>query len=246
MTYNIRYDNPGDGVNSWSNRKEKVFDLIKKHNPDIVGLQEGLKHQLDDLVSALPGYTYIGAGREDGKTKGEYSAILYKKDRFNTDDVSTWWLSDTPDVAGSVGWDAALARVVTEAKFYDKKSKKTFWYLNTHFDHIGTEARKQSAIRLQKRAASLGVAVLVSGDLNCERAEPPYPELIKDAVLKDPAPKDAQGTFCTFVVNGPKCNPIDYILHTKHWKASDYKVITDNDGKHYPSDHLPVMVTVRQ
>src|SRR5687768_7487808 len=110
MTYNIRYDTPNDSVNQWPKRTHKVYALIKKYDPDLIGLQEVLHHQLTDLLENLPAYTYIGVGRDDGKTKGEYSCILYKKDAFETVQQNTFWLSDTPDLAGSQNWDAGINR----------------------------------------------------------------------------------------------------------------------------------------
>src|SRR5687768_17320280 len=110
MTFNIRYDTPQDSINQWPKRSHKVYALIKKYNPDLIGLQEVLHHQLMDLLDNLPAYSYIGVGRDDGKTKGEYSAILYKKDAFETVQQNTFWLSDTPDLAGSQNWDAGINR----------------------------------------------------------------------------------------------------------------------------------------
>ena len=155
MTYNIRYDAPGDGVNQWPKRTDKVYDLIKKYDPDVIGLQEVLHHQLTDLLQNLPAYGYIGVGRDDGKTKGEYSAILFKKDRLKAMDQNTFWLSETPGVAGSKSWDAAITRVASWGTFTDLKSKKEFLMINTHFDHIGVEARKNSAALLKQKATEI-------------------------------------------------------------------------------------------
>jgi len=248
MTYNIRFDNPADGVNAWPNRKSKVFELLKQYDPDILGVQEALEHQIKEIIMAIPEYDFIGVGRDDGKTKGEYSAILYKKSKFSVSDPATFWLSETPAVPGSKNWDAAITRVVTWSKFKAKNTETEFYVLNTHFDHIGKEARKKSAELIRKRTSELkGAPVIITGDFNCTRQDEPYKIMMqKNAItLIDPAPENAPGTYCTFVVNGPECNPIDYIFHTPQWKSSHYKIITDNDGKHYPSDHLPVMVTLR-
>lgn len=245
MTYNIRFDNPGDGINAWPNRKNKVFALLKKHDPDMIGVQEALKHQIDDIIKALPEYAYIGVGRDDGKTMGEYSAILYKKDKLSVLDENTFWLSETPEVPGSKNWDAAITRVVTWGKFRDTKSNNEFFLVNTHFDHIGKEARRNSARIIKERLASMnGLPVIVSGDFNCTRQDPPYSVMIADEGVKliDPAPANPPGTFCNFGVNSMVCNPIDYIFHSLQWRSSAYQVISDNDGQNYPSDHLPVMV----
>ena len=246
MTYNIRYDAPSDGVNQWPKRTQKVYDLIKKHDPDLIGLQEVLHHQLTDLIENLPEYSYIGVGRDDGKTKGEYSAILYKKSRFKAMDQNTFWLSETPGVPGSKSWDAAITRVASWGTFQDLKSKKEFLMINTHFDHIGVEARKQSAGLLKQKAGEIAkdFPLIITGDFNCTRDDGPYQTIMdpKYVKLTDPAPKNPPGTFCSFTVNSMKCQPIDYIFHSGEWKSDAYQVITDNDGKYYPSDHLPVMV----
>jgi endonuclease/exonuclease/phosphatase family metal-dependent hydrolase len=246
MTYNIRYDNPGDGINSWSNRKDKLAQLISKYNPDIFGVQEALSHQLTDIKNALNDYDFVGVGRDDGKQKGEYSAIFYRKNKFNVINQNTFWLSETPEVAGSKSWDAAITRVATWAKFHDKSLKKDFIFINTHFDHIGQEARKNSAKLLKQKALLLKekLPLIITGDFNCTRDEDPYKVMMDPSLLKliDPAPKNPEGTFCNFGVNTMTCKPIDYIFYTSEWTSDHYTVIHDNDGKNYPSDHLPVMV----
>jgi endonuclease/exonuclease/phosphatase family metal-dependent hydrolase len=246
MTYNIRYDTPVDSINQWGKRTSKVYALIKKYDPDILGIQEALHNQVTDLVGNLEAYAYIGVGRDDGKTSGEYSAILYKKSRFTITKEGTFWLSPTPTVAGSKGWDAAITRVATWAIMKENNSGKSFFVLNTHFDHIGKEARRQSALIIKKRGAELagGLPTIITGDLNCTREEPPYQAIMGSEGLSliDPAPAPAPGTFCSFKINTITCRPIDYVLHTAQWKASGYQAISDNDGKYYPSDHLPVMV----
>ena len=212
MTYNIRFDNPADGVNAWPNRKTKVFDLLKEYDPDILGIQEALEHQIKDIITALPDYDFIGVGRDDGKTKGEYSAILFKKSKFTVSAPNTFWLSETPTVPGSKNWDAAITRVATWARFKASGSKKEFYVLNTHFDHIGKEARKKSAELIRKKASELkGAPVIITGDFNCTRQDDPYKIMMEKGRvnLTDPAPGDAPGTFCSFVVNGMECNPID-------------------------------------
>lgn len=248
MTYNIRYDNPGDGPNQWSKRKHKVIDLIKKYDPDIIGVQEALHNQLLDIENQLMGYDFIGAGRDDGKQKGEYSAIFVRKDRFDVIDKNTFWLSQTPDVPGSKHWDAAITRVVTWGKLQDKRSKKSFIMINTHFDHIGKESRKQSAAIIKDSAAVIGkdLPVIITGDFNFTRDQPPYEIMMDDSRLKiiDTAPATAPGTACGFEVGSRPCTAIDYIFHSPHFTSEDYQVIQDNDGKFYPSDHLPVIVNL--
>lgn len=246
MTYNIRYDNPEDGVNQWDKRKSKVFALMKQFDPDIIGVQEALHHQLTDIAADLKGYEFFGAGRDDGKQKGEHSAIFVRKKRFKIIEQNTFWLSKTPEVPGSKDWDAAITRVATWARLQDKKSKQTFLLVNTHFDHRGKESRRHSAALLKERAASLAnnLPVIITGDFNFTREAPPYEVMMEPSGLQlvDTAPaNNAPGTACGFEVDSRPCNAIDYIFHTPHWQSENYQVIRNNDGKYYPSDHLPVI-----
>lgn len=248
MTYNIRFDNANDGVNRWSNRKDKLTGLIQKYDPDLIGLQEALLSQIQDIITPLPQYQYVGVGRDDGKEKGEFSCILYRKDKFDLINTETRWLSETPTVPGSKNWDAAITRVVTQATLRDKKSKKEFIHFNTHFDHIGKEARLNSARIIREWIAKDAnkLPAIVTGDFNAEPTEPPYAEMLKDKVVKDTRPKDLSvGTFCNFGVNSQPCRLIDYIFCTNSWRVGKYQVIQDNDGANYPSDHLPVMVELK-
>src|SRR5690606_11337984 len=175
MSYNIRLDVASDGDNRWDARKDKLAGLINYHEPDIVGGQEVLHHQLQYLLQTLDGYDFIGAGRDDGKTKGEYSCIFYKKEKFTVTEQGTFWLSPTPDSA-TKGWDAALNRVCTYGLFRDKKSRVSFWVLNTHFDHIGELARLESAKLIVEKIHELNTGnlpVFFMGDLNSRPNEPP-------------------------------------------------------------------------
>lgn len=247
MSYNIRLDYAGDGENAWPHRSQKVAHLIQKYNPDLVGLQEVLHHQLEDLLRNLPDYTFVGVGRDDGKQQGEYSAILFRSGRFGLLENSTQWLSETPDVPGSKSWDAAITRIVTMARLYDKELKREFVIFNTHFDHIGQEARLASAAYMAGLVTGIrlrieNLPVIATGDFNCERTEPPYAALVVNGTLIDTKPpNDQTGTFCGFEVGVMECKAIDFIFHTKEWILRHYKVIEDNDGKYYPSDHLPVL-----
>lgn len=259
MSYNLRLDTPDDGVNQWPKRTDKVVALITKYNPDIIGVQEALHHQLQDLMKKLPGYSYCGVGRDDGKEKGEYSAILFRNSRFGLLDTKTHWLSETMNVPGSKSWDAAITRVFTTARFFDRETKKEFVMVNTHFDHIGKVARAASSMMIKAYLAGMEganidnvsekieIPTIVSGDFNSEPTEEPYLNMVdektKDIILYDSRPATSTaGTYCGFKVGGILCKTIDFIFHTKEWVARNYQVITDNDGTYYPSDHLPVLV----
>lgn len=250
MTYNIRLDHPSDSVNQWPKRAHKVYALLHKYDADIVGVQEALPNQMEDLVKNLPQYGYIGVGRDDGKSKGEFSAILFKKNRLRVSRNGSFWLSETPEIAGSKSWDAAITRVATWGEFEDLVSGDCFLAINTHFDHIGKTARDKSAALLKEKAAVLRkkLPVVVTGDFNSQPTEAPYTTTIGDTpfALIDTRPvSETQGTFCSFKVGSIPCRTIDYIFYAGPWSVQSYKVITDNDGTYYPSDHLPVMSELR-
>lgn len=258
MTYNIRFDNPDDGVNRWELRKENVLALLEKYQPDVLGVQEALHHQLTDILKARPDYAMAGVGRDDGREKGEYSAILYKKDHFRLLTEDTKWLTEkAPDVPGTKGWDAALPRIFTVALLEHHQLAKELLFVNTHFDHVGRLARENSSrlitsyIRGFRTGAVIRTGseetppVVIMGDLNSEVTEPGYLHFLKpekDLILRDCRQEgDTRGTYCTFRVGEP-CRLIDYVFHSAEWRAVDYQILPDNDGTHYPSDHLPVLV----
>jgi endonuclease/exonuclease/phosphatase family metal-dependent hydrolase len=249
MTYNIRFDNPADSVNAWPNRMDKVSALIHRHNPDIIGVQEALKHQLNDLVRMLPEYSYFGVGRDDGKEQGEYSAILYDHNRFSLLDSGTFWLSETPEIPGSKNWDAAITRVASWSHFLDKNSQAEFFVLNTHFDHIGKMARTRSAELIKAKLPDLaqGKPILITGDFNCTAEEEPYLVMTnnQEPVLQDASRGKHKGTFCGFEVGAIKCIHIDYIFYSKGWRLRYQRVFNTNNGTYYPSDHLPVLAKLK-
>lgn len=145
MTFNIRWDNAGDSLDAWKFRKDNAASQVSFHKVHLLGVQEALHNQLEDLHQRLPGFKYVGVGRADGKQKGEYSAIFYDASRLDVLQSETFWLAEETNVAGKKGWDAAIERIVTWAKFRDKKTRKIFYHFNTHFDHVGKIARRESA-----------------------------------------------------------------------------------------------------
>ena len=248
MSYNIRLDNPGDGRNAWPNRKDRLIDLVKQTAPDVLGVQEALHHQLVDMLKGLDEYSMVGVGRDDGKQKGEYSAILFRKDVFELRDQNTFWLSETPRVAGSKSWDAAITRVATWARLLHKPTQTEILAVNTHFDHIGKESRLKSAELIREKISEIAgdLPVVLTGDFNFTRQDPPYQALMKTGglTLIDSAPSDPPGTFCGFEVGAMECKAIDYIFYSPHWALERYEVIPSNNGRDYPSDHLPVLVDI--
>ncbi len=252
LTYNIRYDNPGDSLNNWDNRREFLISQLQFVEPDIFGTQEGLVHQLKALKSGLEGYDYFGKGRDDGQEGGEFSAIFYNTEKLELLENQTFWLSETPKTP-SKGWDAAIKRVCTYGKFRARTGGSLFWVFNTHFDHIGEEARKQSAILIRKMIKQLnpeGIPVILMGDLNLE---PDHPAIVALASEMDDARILAgekafgpEGTFNGFEFTTPVTRRIDYIfLSPGNFKLEKYAVLSDSKECRYPSDHLPVYIRAK-
>ena len=176
MSYNIKYDNVRDTINNGHDRKGTVARLIDHYNPAFLGLQEALAHQVNFLNEALTNYSFVGVGRDDGKTKGEYSALFYDKTRFKVIESSTFWLSESPNRV-SVGWDAAMERVCTYGLFEHLTTNRRIWVFNTHFDHLGQDARAASAALIIKKIQALNngdLPVILMGDFNL-----PYKKLKK-------------------------------------------------------------------
>lgn len=252
MTYNIRVA-VDKGENSWENRKEAVASIIRESNADIVGLQEALKIQLDDLKTLLPEFEYVGVGRDDGKTSGEYSAIFYNKNRFEIIEDSTIWLSDTPEVP-SIGWDAAYKRVLTWAKIRDRFTGKTFYHFNTHLDHKGEIAKLEGANLVNDKVAEITVKepAVVTGDFNFPPDYKAYQLLVggrRDYMFdaQKVAEKDSSGDNVTFNDFGEfvqKGNKIDYIFVKNDIEVKSHKIIYDKINGRYPSDHMPVVAEV--
>lgn len=248
LTYNIRYDNPGDGDDAWPKRRDHLAAQLRFIKPDIFGIQEGLHRQLVYLDEQLPDYTRVGVGRDDGKEAGEYSALFFLKKRFGLLASGTFWLSETPDTV-SKGWDAALPRICTFAHLYDSLAGKNLWVFNTHFDHIGVEARRRSAELILKKIReknAAGEQVILMGDFNAVPHDEPIGVLTQSLVDTRSAstepPFGPEGTFNGFKFQEPVQKRIDYIfLSGTDLKVKQYAVLSDSRNCHYPSDHLPVL-----
>lgn len=249
ITYNIRYDNPNDGENRWDLRKDWLANQVRFVGPDVMGIQEGLAHQVNFLDEKLKNYRYVGIGRDDGKTKGEYSAVFYNFDNLRLIDQNTFWLSETPEKV-SVGWDASMERICTYALFEEKSTKAQFWVFNAHFDHIGEIARAKSIDLILQKIKDLNrerLPVFFMGDLNLEPKTTPIKYLstqMKDSFhsSKNP-PFGPIGTFNGFKHDRIVTRRIDYIFAGKSGiKVNKYGVLSDSKGLKYPSDHLPVVI----
>ncbi|AJW64601.1 Endonuclease/Exonuclease/phosphatase family protein [Elizabethkingia miricola] len=251
MSFNIRMSTDSDKDNSWKNRKEEALHLMDYYHPAILGVQEALPEQMKDIKNGLAGYDYIGVGRDDGKDKGEFSAIFYDTQKLKKLQGNTFWLSETPDKP-SKGWDAALNRICTYALFQDLRTQKKFWAFNLHFDHIGNEARKQSSKLILKKMKELNkenYPVVLSGDFNLTEETEPLKIIageMKDSFYnsekKQYGPK---GTFQDFNISVPAKDRIDYIF-VKGFRVLSQRHINDRrENLLYPSDHFPVFAELR-
>lgn len=248
ITFNIRMATESDGDNAWSYRKDEVTDLLNYYHPDIFGVQEALPEQMDHLNSVLSDYNSIGVGRDDGKRKGEYSAIFYDDKKFEVIKSGTFWLSETPEKV-SLGWDAACNRVCSYSLLKDKNNGAQFWTFNTHFDHVGNQARKESAKVILAKIKQFNpdnLPVVLTGDFNLTDDSLPMEYLsthLKDAYSNTlNKPYGPAGTFNDFDTTKPAKDRIDYIF-VQGFKVLTYRVINDlRKNLHYPSDHFPVMV----
>jgi len=239
MAFNIRWASPNDGVDLWSNRAEWVATLIDSSNADVVGLQEVLLHQMNDIMAHQSRFAWVGVGRDDGMQGGEYSPIMYDSTRFSLISSDTKWLSAEPNQPGSIGWDAALPRVATLVSLRDRQSGGMLHVVNTHFDHVGEEARLESA-RLVAEWADGGIAL---GDFNVLPDSAPYAELVRGSHLDAgrEADQDQVGTFRTFDPASTVSNRIDYIFFPESLDLESYTVWAPVRDGRFPSDHLPVI-----
>ena len=254
LTFNVRYDNPADGEHAWPLRRDRVAALIRFHDADIAGLQEAQKNQIDDLVERLPGYRWYGLGRDDGEAGGEFVPIFYRSDRVALADSGTFWLSPTPQVPGSLGWDAAITRITTWGRFSDRETGKSFFVYNAHFDHVGEESREESARLLKSRVSSRSpkLPAVVLGDFNAEPGSAPYQVMADSAggpILVDARERaeikyGPTATFHGFEVGSSEPRRIDYIFLTPDLIAVRFGVLSGQEEGRYPSDHLPVLVEV--
>lgn len=249
-TFNIRYANQNDSGNLWKDRAPVCAALIRFHQFDIVGTQEGLRHQLDDLQAALPGYAFYGLGRDDAKSQGEHSAIFYKKDRFLVKDSGDFWLSEKPSAPG-FGWDAKHNRICSWLKLVDKKAQKTIFVFNVHYDHQGVVARTESSkLILQKIAAIAGKGpVILMGDFNGNHQSEWYTMIQQSTALKDTYtlasdPYVPNGSFNAFRPFPQSKDIIDHIFISKPFRVSRYGILTDTYHGKFPSDHFPVLATL--
>lgn len=254
MTFNIRMDTKSDGINQWSNRKDQCAELIKYHEADIIGMQEAFIHQIKDFAERLPNYAWFGRGRDDGKEEGEFSPLFYNTQKFKVIEQKTFWLSDSCEKVG-FGWDAACRRVVTWGHFQDIKTKKKFYVFNTHFDHLGKIARRESAklVLAKIKEIAKNSPVILLGDFNATPDSEPIQILLDpnnpdrltnaESISKRGhyGPKNSFNGFKAEKEN----SQIDYVFVKNGVTVEQHATHSETWNNRYPTDHFPVSAILR-
>jgi endonuclease/exonuclease/phosphatase family metal-dependent hydrolase len=255
MTFNIRYDNPGDGADAWPNRRAKAASMIRFHGADVVGLQEALRSQIADLEAALPHFGWFGSGRS-AERDGEHCAVLFRRDRLEVLAESTFWLSETPEVAGSRGWDAALPRIATWGKLRDRRTGAVFHLLNTHLDHVGETARRESARLLLRKVVEIAGPdgpVVLTGDFNATPDSEPYRILttgegtrraLVDALHASTCPHHGPTSSWNGFKGIEPGRRIDFVFVRPPVVVRQHGILSDTFDGRFPSDHLPVVAEI--
>ncbi len=243
MTFNIRYGTANDGDNNWEYRKNNVVETIRNFNPDLLGLQEALQLQIDECLKQMPSYSYVGVGRDDGKSAGEHSCIFYLKDRFSVDSSGTFWFSEMPNVIASKSWGNNITRICTWVRLHHKLSGKIFYMFNIHLDHESQSSREKSTELLVRKISEKSLPIILTGDFNCGDNNPAIKTILShgliDSYRKLHAKDPNEGTFNSFKgeTNGDK---IDFIFVTKVFEVKESEIVRTSYHGKYPSDHFPV------
>ncbi len=251
ISYNIRYDNPKDGVNAWENRKQNVVALLKTQNPDVFCVQEVTQTQKDYLETQFPDFGLVGVGRADGWLGGEMVNIFYAKNRLEKISNGDFWLSDTPDIIGSCTWGNRLPRLASWICLWDKVEERTFFVFNTHFDHESLEARQKSATLIYQKINEIAGENLafLTGDFNLTPSENTYKMLascFSDLCHIAPISPKQITTFNNFGARGVSNMWIDYIFCNQktNLQVESFEVIDTKIDNRFPSDHFPLVVKI--
>jgi endonuclease/exonuclease/phosphatase family metal-dependent hydrolase len=262
MTFNIRYGTAKDGENQWTARRDLLFDVVREQKADLVGLQEALDFQIDEIAAAAPQYAVVGVGRDDGARKGEYAAILFDKDRLRVADAGTFWFSDTPSVPASKSWGNTITRICSWARFIDRDGRG-FWHFNVHLDHQSQPSRERSTELLRRRIDERpvrGEPVIVTGDFNVGEGNPALATLVGRPPPGQPGAEGnpfvdtfrvlhpterVVGTFTGFAFGKTEGDKIDYVLVQPAAEVLSAEIIRTSRNNRYPSDHFPVVARVR-
>jgi endonuclease/exonuclease/phosphatase family metal-dependent hydrolase len=271
MSFNIRYGTANDGENRWTLRRDMLFALLRTENPDLIGLQEALRFQIDEILAAVPGYAVVGVGRDDGRAAGEMSAILFRTARFHVAASGTFWFSDAPEIPGSKTWGNRITRISSWARFVDRDGS-AFTHYNLHLDHESQPSREKSTALLLQRITARPVAsepIIVTGDFNVGESNPALHVLVgpagpagTPAAGPGPAPgagpapfvdtfravhrdETEVGTFTAFAFGQTKGDKIDYVLVQPGTTVLDAAIVRTAEGRRYPSDHFPVTARIQ-
>lgn len=263
LTFNIRYGTAEDGSNSWSNRRDLVIRTIDDAQPDVLGVQEALDFQFDFLSERLPGYQALGVGRDDGNRAGEYAALFVRRDRLQVVEHGEFWLSETPHVPGSRGWEAKQPRIVTWCRLkIATEPTQEFLVFNTHFDHRSELSRVEGARLLRKEMNRLATSqpVIVMGDFNATEREMPY-TLLRDGEPGNEQLEQLEELIDAYRAVHPICNGqelthqgfqphqaglrIDWIFHSPAFTPLAAEIIRTSFAGQLPSDHYPVSATLQ-
>jgi endonuclease/exonuclease/phosphatase family metal-dependent hydrolase len=258
MSFNIRYGTAKDGENHWTARRDLVFDVLREQDADLVGLQEALASQIDEIVAAVPAYAVVGVGRDDAARKGEFSAILFRKDRLHVAEAGTFWFSDTPAVPGSRSWGNNITRISTWARFVDRDGRG-FYHFNVHLDHESQVSREQSTALLRQRLHARSLPrepVVVTGDFNVGEENPALATLIEGFGPDAPPTlvdtfrvlhpgQAADGTYTAFKFGHVTGDKIDYVFVPPGTEVLSASIVRTSRNGRYPSDHFPVVARVR-
>ena len=260
MSFNIRYGTANDGDNHWTRRRDFLIDVVRESNADLIGVQEALAGQIDEILAGSSGYAVIGVGRDDGRARGEFSAILFKRDRFRVADSGTFWFSDTPAVPGSKSWGNSITRIATWARLIDRDGSG-FYHFNLHLDHQSQPSRERSTELLIQRIAARTVAadpVVITGDFNVGEGNPALRALVAspadrggtaapfvDTFRVKHAEAKEVGTFNGFKFGATTGDKIDYVLVPPGTEVIDAAIVRTSRDNRYPSDHFPVTAQIR-
>jgi endonuclease/exonuclease/phosphatase family metal-dependent hydrolase len=258
MSFNLRYATANDGTNSWPHRHSLVRETIQVSDPDLLGLQEVLQSQVDYLRQHFPNYGFHGVGRDDGRTGGEYVPLMWKRDRFDWQDAGHFWLSETPEVPGSVSWDSSLTRMVSWVALRDRHGDdRTLIVVNTHWDHRGAAARRESARLIRQRMETDAAAypIILMGDFNTNEDGEPYAILVHAqgftgrkltdthrVIHPERSPNEATYNGWRATRKGSR---IDWILHSPEFTTLNAGINYMQENGRYPSDHYPVEAVLR-
>lgn len=275
MTFNIRYGTADDGENAWGKRRDLLIQVIRAADPDIIGVQEALRFQLDEIRADLPQYGEVGVGRDDGQARGEYSAVLYRQSRFATgpQQSGTFWFSDTPEIPGSKHWGNAIPRICTWVRLTDRgatsdnpRASSPLAVYNVHLDHQSEPSRQKSVEALKSRILAqhaAGERLIITGDFNCGEDSPGIRSLQAPALLPTDAPatpSDWPGVIDTFRTihpdlqsvgtfhafkGGASGEKIDYIFVEGKAQTLTAEILRTSQDGRFPSDHYPVIARVR-